>query len=39
LASAAEDAVRRWKYDPYTLNGEPIEANTEITINFNLSPQ
>jgi TonB family protein len=39
LARAAEEAVGRWKYSPYTLNGEPIEANTEITINFTVSPK
>ncbi|MCU1285444.1 MAG: peptidoglycan-binding protein [Acidobacteriales bacterium] len=37
LANAAEEAVRHWKYDPYTLNGEPIEANTSITIKFTLA--
>lgn len=34
LARAATDAVRQWKYRPYTLNGEPIEVQTEININF-----
>jgi protein TonB len=34
LARAATDAVRQWKYKPYTLNGEPIEVQTEININF-----
>jgi protein TonB len=34
LARAASDAVRQWKYKPYTLNGEPIEVQTEININF-----
>ena len=34
LARAASDAVRQWKYRPYTLNGEPVEIQTEININF-----
>ena len=36
LASAAAAAVRRWKYTPYMLNGEPVEVNTEIRVNFKL---
>ena len=34
LARAAMDAVRQWKYSPSTLNGEPVEAQTEINIKF-----
>lgn len=34
LAKAAVDAVRQWKYRPYLLNGEPVEIQTQITINF-----
>jgi periplasmic protein TonB len=34
LARAATDAVRQWKYKPYMLNGEPIEVQTDININF-----
>jgi TonB family protein len=37
LASAAETAVRKWKYTPYTLNGEPVEVDTEIRVKFNLN--
>jgi periplasmic protein TonB len=36
LARAAVDAVRQWKYKPYYLNGEPVEIQTEITVNFKL---
>lgn len=36
LARAAVDAVRQWKYKPYFLNGEPVEIQTEITVNFKL---
>jgi TonB family protein len=36
LAKAAVDAVKQWKYKPYLLNGEPVEIQTEMTINFKL---
>lgn len=34
LAKAAIDAVRQWRYKPYYLNGEPVEVETFITVNF-----
>ncbi|MGA2981177.1 MAG: energy transducer TonB [Terriglobales bacterium] len=37
LAAAAIAAVRQWRYRPYLLNSEPIEVETEITVNFVLS--
>jgi general secretion pathway protein A len=37
LASAAQAAVRKWKYTPYMLNGEPVEVDTEIRVNFKLN--
>ena len=36
LARAAVDAVKQWKYKPYFLNGEPVEVQTQVTINFQL---
>jgi TonB family protein len=36
LARAALDAVKQWKYKPYYLNGEPVEIQTQITVNFKL---
>jgi protein TonB len=36
LGRAAMDAVRQWKYKPYYLNGEPVEVQTQITVNFKL---
>ena len=36
LAKSATDAVRQWKYRPYLLNGEPVEIETQVTINFKL---
>jgi protein TonB len=32
----AMDAVRNWRYKPYMLNGEPVEVETQITVNFHL---
>lgn len=37
LVQAALDAVRQWRYQPYILNGQPIEVETQITVNFLLS--
>lgn len=37
LAPAAIEAVKRWKYRPYLLNGQPLEVDTEVVINFTLS--
>jgi protein TonB len=34
LAPAAIDAVRQWRYRPYVLNGQPVEVDTWITVNF-----
>ena len=34
LAKAALDAVRQWRYKPYYLDGEPVEIQTQITVNF-----
>lgn len=31
---AAVEAVRRWKYKPALLNGQAVESNAEITLNF-----
>jgi protein TonB len=37
LAPAAIEAVKQWKYRPYILNGEPVEVETQITVNFTLA--
>jgi TonB family protein len=34
LTASAEDAVKRWVYKPYLLNGEPVEVETTITVSF-----
>ena len=36
LAHAASEAVRQWRYKPYYLNGEPVDIQTQITVNFKL---
>ncbi len=37
LRSAAEEAVYKWRYRPYVLNGQPVEVATTVTVNFNLN--
>ncbi len=37
LAPAAIEAVKQWRYKPYILNGDPVEVETQITVNFTLS--
>jgi protein TonB len=37
LAPAAKEAVRQWRYRPYVLNNEPVEVETQITVNFSLA--
>jgi protein TonB len=39
LVKPALDAVKQWRYKPYYLNGEPIDAETQISVNFNLPEQ
>lgn len=34
LGRAALEAVRQWRYKPYYLDGQPVEIQTQITINF-----
>jgi len=36
LAQSAMEAVKKWKYKPYLLNGEPVEITTQVTVNFKL---
>lgn len=39
LARTAEEAVRRWHYEPMLLNGSPIEVPITISIAFRLKPE
>ncbi|HMH08716.1 MAG TPA: energy transducer TonB [Terriglobales bacterium] len=36
LATAAIDAVKQWRYKPYLLNGQPVEAETTVAVTFRL---
>ncbi|HJZ97259.1 MAG TPA: TonB family protein [Candidatus Solibacter sp.] len=37
LIPAALEAVKQWVYQPTLLNGEPVEVQTQIDVNFTLS--
>jgi protein TonB len=36
LGHSAMEAVKQWKYKPYLLDGQPVEIQTQITVNFKL---
>ena len=36
LVAAALDAVKQWVYKPTLLNGNPVEVQTVIDVNFTL---
>ena len=38
LSQAALSAAKKWEYRPYLLEGEPVEVETTIQMNFQLSP-
>ncbi len=38
LARSAVESVSQWRYRPTLLNGEPIEVDTTIMVNFSLAP-
>jgi TonB family protein len=37
LTDSAMQAVRQWTYQPYRLNGSPVEVETTVTVNFNIN--
>jgi periplasmic protein TonB len=37
LIKAAMEAVKQWRYRPYFLNGDAVEVETQVTVNFILS--
>lgn len=37
LQESALDAVRQWRYEPYLLNGDPVEVETSITVVYSLA--
>jgi protein TonB len=36
LRAAAVEAVQQWRYRPYLLNGDPVEVETTINVDFKL---
>ena len=38
LARAGVEAVSKWRYSPTLLNGDPIEVDTTVMVNFKLLP-
>jgi TonB family protein len=36
LVVSAVNAVRKWKYRPYRLNGDPVTVQTQIVVNYEL---
>jgi protein TonB len=37
LVKSAVKAVKQWKYKPYLLQGNPVEVDTQILVNFTLT--
>jgi len=37
LATAAEEAVKQWHFKPYYQQGQPVETEARITVNFTIS--
>jgi protein TonB len=37
LATAAREAVKQWHFKPYVQNGQPVETQARITVNFTIS--
>jgi TonB family protein len=37
LISAAIDAVKQWRYNPFLMDGKPVEVRTDINVNFALN--
>ena len=36
LCEAAYSAVKQWRYKPFQMNGQSVEAKTYVTVNFRL---
>ena len=39
MTAAAIEAARHWRFKPYLQNGQPVETETLITVDFNISAQ
>lgn len=37
LVPPAIEGVKQWKYKPYLLNGDPVEVETQVTVNYTLA--
>jgi protein TonB len=37
LIPSSIKAVKKWRYKPYLLNGEPVAIHTEIRVNYTLA--
>jgi TonB family protein len=37
LASAAQQALKQWHFKPYYQNGQPVETEARVTVNFTIS--
>ena len=37
LVQAAMDAVKQWRYKPYSLLGQPVEVETQVQVDFSLA--
>jgi len=38
LASAAVDAVKWWRFQPYRVTGKPVEVETTLAVEFRPGP-
>ena len=36
LVEASMNAVKKWRYRPYKINGEPVEVETKIKVQFRM---
>jgi TonB family protein len=36
LVDTCVDAIKQWRYQPYELNGQPVEIQTEVEVHFSL---
>ena len=36
VGPAAIEAVKQWRYKPFLLNGQPLEVETTVTVDFHL---
>ena len=37
LRQSALDAVKTWRFRPYMLDGQPVEVDTTVSVNFALA--